>query len=224
MGKRKEKKNFLIIGLGRFGLGMVKQLSNLTTNIIAVDIDESRVVLASEYVDQSLICDCTKKRTLIELGIQNIDHAIVAIGNNHQATILITINLKELGVKNIKVRVDDPEYIEVLERLGADEVIVPEEATAISLANRIMSDSFLDYYQVSKDYGIVKVMVNEKFEAKSLIDMDVRNKFDVNITGIIRENKFFMPKGNDNIYPNDIILVLGKISHIDRFDRFVNGK
>lgn len=221
--KRKEK-NFLVIGLGRFGLSIVKQLSTLTSNIIAVDIDESRVMLASEYVDQCLICDCTKKRTLIDIGIKNVDHAVVAVGNNLQATILITINLKELGVKNITVRVDDQEYIEVLERLGADDVIVPEEESAISIANQIMSDSFLDYYKISNDYGIVKIMIGDNFASRSLIDMDVRNKFDVNITGIIRDNKFFMPKGNDKINAGDIVLVLGKISCIDRFDAYVNGK
>lgn len=221
--KRKEK-NFLVIGLGRFGLSIIKQLSTLTSNIIAVDIDESRVMLASEYVDQCLICDCTKKRTLIDIGIKNVDHAVVAVGNNLQATILITINLKELGVKNITVRVDDQEYIEVLERLGADDVIVPEEESAISIANQIMSDSFLDYYKISNDYVIVKIMIGENFTSKSLIDMDVRNKFDVNITGIIRDNKFFMPKGNDEIKAGDIILILGKISCIDRFDAYVNGK
>lgn len=222
--KKREKKNFLIIGLGRFGLGIVKQLSSLTPNIVAVDIDENRVTLASEYVDQCLICDCTKKRALYDIGAQNIDHAVVAVGNNLQATILITINLKELGVKNITVRVDEPEYIEIMERLGADEVVVPEEASATSLANQIMSNSFLNYYKVNKDYGIVQILVNEAFEAKSLIEMDVRNRFDVNITGIIRDGKFFMPKGNDTVQANDIILALGKMSHINKFDIYLNAR
>ncbi len=222
--KKREKKNFLIIGLGRFGLGIVKQLSSLTPNIVAVDIDENRVTLASEYVDQCLICDCTKKRSLYDLGVQNIDHAVVAVGNNLQATILITINLKELGVKNITVRVDEPEYIEIMERLGANEVVVPEEASATSLANQIMSNSFLNYYKVNKDFGIVQILVNDSFEAKSLIEMDVRNRFDVNITGIIRNGTFFMPKGNDTVQANDIILALGKMSHINKFDIYLNAR
>lgn len=156
--------------------------------------------------------------------MQNIDHAVVAVGNNLQATILITINLKELGVKNITVRVDEPEYIEIMERLGANEVVVPEEASATSLANQIMSNSFLNYYKVNKDFGIVQILVNDSFEAKSLIEMDVRNRFDVNITGIIRNGTFFMPKGNDTVQANDIILALGKMSHINKFDIYLNAR
>lgn len=221
---KRKKKNFLIIGLGRFGLSVLKRLSAINDNIIAIDIDENRVNLASEYVQNCFICDCTKKRTLIDLGIENIDKVIVAIGNNLQASILVTMNLKELGVKNIIVRVDEDDYIDVMKRLGASEVIIPEEDSADNLAIRLMSDSFLDYYNINDEYGIVKLSSPSSFISKSLIEIDARNKFNVNIIGIIRNDIFFMPKGNDNINGNDIILVLGKNSDINKFNEYLSGK
>lgn len=217
------KKSFIVIGLGRFGMSIVKTLNTLTSNVIGVDIDESRVVLASQEIEKCYVCDCTKKRTLEELGVNNIDHAIVSIGNNLQATILTTINLKELGVKKITVRIDDAEYESVMERLGADEIIIPEEDAGSMLAKQIMSDTILDFYSVDKDFAVVQIQVGSDFKEVTLQELDARNVFDVNIVGIIRNNKFFLPKGNDTIKGNDVVMVVGKTTKINKFDRRMNG-
>lgn len=216
------KKSFVIIGLGRFGLGIVKTLSELKSDVIAIDVDKERVSKAAEYIDHCVICDATKINNLRELGVNNVDHAVVAIGNNLQATLLTTINLKELGIKQITVRVDDVEYVSVMERIGATEVIVPEEASAHALANQIVSDSILDYHKVEKDFGLIQIKVSPNFNETSLIDLDLRNTFDVNVVGIIRDKKFFIPKGHDLIKPLDIVTVIGKTDRITKFDRFIN--
>ena len=217
------KKSFIVIGLGRFGMSVIKTLNSLTSSVIGVDIDESRVLLASQEIEKCYVCDCTKMSTLEELGAKNVDHAIVSIGNNLQATILTTINLKELGVKKITVRIDDKEYENVMERLGADEIIIPEGSAGSMFARQIMSDTILDFYSVDKDYAVVQMSVKSSFKEVTLGDLNARNEFDINIVGITRNGKFFLPKGNDKIQPNDVVMVVGKTTKINKFDRRING-
>ena len=217
------KKSFIVIGLGRFGMSVIKTLNSLTSSVIGVDIDESRVLLASQEIEKCYVCDCTKKSTLEELGVKNVDHAIVAIGNNLQATILTTINLKELGVKKITVRIDDSQYENVMERLGADEIIIPEESAGSMFARQTMSDTILDFYSIDKDFAVVQMSVKSSFKEVTLEDLNARNEFGINIVGITRDGKFFLPKGNDKIQPNDVVMVVGKITKINRFDRRING-
>lgn len=216
------KKSFALIGLGRFGMEIVKTLTQLKCELIAIDVDEARVTKASEYVNHCVICDSTKMINLKELGIGTVDHAVVAIGNNLTATILTTINLKELGVKRVTVRVDEEEYVTVMERIGADEVIFPEEASAISLANQIISDNVLDYYRIDKDYGVVQIKVNPSFIEKSLIELRARELFDINIVGITRNGRFFLPKGTDTVKPDDTIMIIGKQENVVNFEQFIS--
>ena len=117
------KKTFLIIGLGRFGMAVIKTLSELNAEVIAIDVNEKAVEEASRYVEHCAICDSTRIKALEEIDASSYDHAVVAIGNNVQASILTVINLKELGLKKISVRADSEEYAKVLARLGADEVL-----------------------------------------------------------------------------------------------------
>ncbi len=218
-----KKKNFLIIGLGRFGSMVAKTLELLKCDVLAVDNDEDIVSSISNYVSHCVIADSTKLNVLVDLNAASFDHAVVAIGNNLQASILTVLNLKKLGVKNITVRADNEDFKEVFENLGVTEVIIPEEVSAISLANQITSNSILDYYYISDDYGIYKVSVGENFTSKSLIELDVRNTFDVNIVGIIRDDLFYIPKGTDVLNALDVVVVVGKKNKIKKFDSFLNA-
>ena len=216
------KKTFMIIGLGRFGSCIAKELVQNKCDIIAIDKDEKSVRDISKYVNNCVIADATSLNVLTDLDASKVDHAVVAIGNNLQASILTIINLRKLGVKKVTVRADDLTYKEVFEALGATDVIVPEESSAISLANQIMSDSVLDYYGVSADYAMVKVVVGQQFVPKNLIELNLRALFDVNIVGIIRDNSFFIPKGTDTINPGDVVVVVGTSSKINKLDDFFN--
>ena len=216
------KKTFMIIGLGRFGSCIAKELVQNKCDIIAIDKDEKSVRDISKYVNNCVIADSTSLNVLTDLDASKVDHAVIAIGNNLQASILSIINLKKLGVKKITVRADDLTYKEVFEALGATDVIVPEESSAISLANQIMSDTVLDYYGVSADYAMVKVIVGKQFVPKNLIELNLRALFDVNIVGIIRNNNFFIPKGTDTINPDDVVVVVGTGAKINKLDDFFN--
>lgn len=216
------KKSFIVIGLGRFGASVAKALANLNCDILGMDISEDCVTEIARDVEHCVIADSTRISTLKELGVASIDHAVVAIGNNLEASILTTMNLKALGVKNITVRSDSEGYREIYERLGATEVIIPEEESATSLANQIASDAILDYYAIDRDYAIVQIQVGPKFPSQTLIDLNLRNKFDVNIVGIIHEDKFYIPRGTDYLVPSDIMVLVGTKQKIRKVDAFIN--
>ncbi|MCR5308028.1 MAG: TrkA family potassium uptake protein [bacterium] len=216
------KKTFMVIGLGRFGSCVARVLVNNKCDIIAIDKNEKSVRDLSKIVNNCVIADSTSLSVLSDLDANKVDHAVVAIGNNLQASILTVINLKKLGVKKITVRADDITYKEVFEALGATDVIVPEESSALSLGNQIMSDTVLDYYGVSDDYAMVKVIVGKSFVPKNLIELNLRSLFDVNIVGITRDGKFFIPRGTDSINPKDVVVVVGTRGKISKLDDFFN--
>lgn len=216
------KKSFIVIGLGRFGSNVAISLASLNCDLLAVDIDEEAVKNISTQVNNCVIADSTKLSVLQDLGASSIDHAVVCIGNNLQASILTVLNLKKVGVKTITVRADEIGHREVFLQLGATDVIVPEEASAISLANSIVSDSLLDYYQLAKNYAIVKVSVGKNFVPKTLVELGVRDKFDVNIVGVIRNDEFTIPRGTDLLNPGDIVSVVGERQKVRKFDAFLN--
>ena len=216
------RKTFMVIGLGRFGSCVARVLVNNKCDIIAIDKNEKSVRDLSKIVNNCVIADSTSLSVLSDLDANKVDHAVVAIGNNLQASILTVINLKKLGVKKITVRADDITYKEVFEALGATDVIVPEESSALSLGNQIMSDTVLDYYGVSDDYAMVKVIVGKQFIPKNLIELNLRALFDVNIVGITRGGKFFIPKGTDSINPSDVVVVVGTRGKISKLDDFFN--
>ncbi len=217
------KKNFVVIGLGRFGANVAETLAEMNCDVLAVDIDEESVKAVSKQVPHCVIADATKYDVLNELGAGTTDHAVVAIGNNLQASILTIVNLKKLNVKNITVRADQDEHKELFQMVGATDVIIPEEASAVSLANKIISDSIRDYYAIADNYVMVKIGVGKKFVPKSLKDMDIRNNFDVNIVGIIKNGVFAIPRGTDTINPKDIVVVAGTNQNIRKFDQFLNN-
>lgn len=218
------KKSFAIIGLGRLGASILKNLSELTSNILAIDSQESRIALASKWTEKCFVADATNKRVLKDLGIGNIDHVFITIGGNLSATILTLINCKELKVKKITVRVDEEDKIDIMKRLGANEVIDPESAIGEMFAKQALSDTVLDYYPIDDDFAIVQVLVPHTFKQISLLDLDSRNKYGVNIVGILRSGKFFIPKGNDMVEGNDVLMVVGTQKVLRKFDQIINKK
>ena len=217
------KKSFIVIGLGRFGANVAKSLAQMNMDVLAVDIDEDAVTAISKDVPHCLIADSTKESVLRDLGARDVDHAVVAIGNNLEASILTVINLKNIGVKNITVRCDLEAHKELYKLIGATDVINPEESSAILLSNQINSDSILDYYPITKDYIMVKISVSVDFGGKKLSELDLRNNFGVNIVGIDRQGKFFIPLANDEIKVDDIVVVVGASKNVHKFDYFLNN-
>jgi trk system potassium uptake protein TrkA len=216
------KKRYLIIGLGSFGLIVAKTLSSLRADVLAIDNDEDAVSKASEFVSKAVICDATFINNLEDLNAGNYDHAILAMGKVLETTILTLMNLKELGIKKITVRVTEKEHILIMKKLGADDVILPEQDSAIGLANKIVSESFLNYYPAAQGYGIVHIKIRSDFTEIPLMQLNLRNSFGINIVGIIRNEEFFIPSGTDSLQSNDVVVVIGKPQSITKFEKHIN--
>lgn len=218
------KKSFAVIGLGQFGTAVVEELVDLGMDVIAIDIDEENVKKISNIVETTFIADSTDEKALKNLGIDNVDTAIVAFGSNLEATVLTTVVLREIGVKQLIVRVDNDYYVSIIKRLGATEVISPQKSAGKALANRLGNDDYKDFYKLDDKYSVVSISVNPGFIPKTLKEIDSKNTFGVNIVLMIRNGKSFVPGGKDSILPDDMIYVVGNSKEIRVFREYLNGK
>jgi trk system potassium uptake protein TrkA len=217
------KKLIAVIGLDNFGLTICRTLANLKTEVLGIDIDRNLVSQLSDQLDNLVVADATHINALRELGIDKYDNVVIGITKNLEASILTLMNLKELGVKKITVRVDYEKYSNIFERLGADDIIIPEQDSGISLANKLINESFMEYYPVADGFGIIKIKAPKLFVPKSLIELDSRNSFDVNIVALIKKDGFIIPKGLDLVEAGDIITVIGDTEKLYIFEKFITG-
>lgn len=216
-------KSFAVIGLGQFGRSIVKELADNGMDVIAIDNNEQVAKEVAVDLPTTFIADSTDEKALKELGIGDVDAAIVAFGDNQEASVLTTVILRELGVKNIIVRVDDDYYVPIMKKLGATEVITPQKAAGSALANRIGNEDFQEYYKLDNKYSVVSIIINPGFFPQTLKDMNPKNVYGVNIVLIRRSNKSFVPGGNDSLLPDDIVYVVGTTKEIYAFREAVNG-
>ena len=216
-------KSFAVIGLGQFGRSVVKELADNGMDVIAIDKDEETAKAVAADLSTTFIADSTDERALKELGIGEVDAAIVAFGDNQEASVLTTVILRELGVKNIIVRVDDDYYVPIMKKLGATEVITPQKAAGSALANRIGNEDFQEYYKLDNRYSVVSIIINPGFFPQTLKEMNPKNVYGVNVVLIRRGNKSFVPGGNDSLLPDDIVYVVGTTKEIYAFREAING-
>ena len=216
-------KSFAVIGLGQFGRSVVKELADNGMDVIAIDNDEEVAKEVAAELSTTFIADSTDEKALKELGIGEVDAAIVAFGDNQEASVLTTVILRELGVKNIIVRVDDDYYVPIMKKLGATEVITPQKAAGSALANRIGNEDFQEYYKLDAKYSVVSIIINPGFFPTTLKDMNPKNVYGVNVVLIKRGNKSFVPGGNDSLLPDDVVYVVGTTKEIYAFREAING-
>ena len=217
-------KSFAVIGLGQFGRSVVKELVDNGMDVIAIDINEEVANEVAAELPTTFVADSTDEKALKELGVDDVDAAIVAFGDNQQASVLTTVILRELGIKNIIVRVDDDYYVPIVKKLGATEVITPQKAAGAALANRIGNEDYQDFYKLDNKYSVVSIIVNPGFLPTTLKDMNPKNVYGVNIVLIRRGNKSFVPGGNDSILPDDTVFVVGTSKEVSVFREAINGK
>ena len=215
-------KEFAVIGLGRFGGSICRTLSEEGADVLAIDIDEDRVNEFANIVSHAVVADTTDEAVLKSLGIRNFDHVIVAIGDNIQASILTTIILKELGVKHITVKAQNDYHEKVLSKIGADTVVHPEREMGRRLAYNLLSNNVLDYLELSEEHSIVEIAANKNITGHSIMELDIRAKYGINIVAIKRKNEIIVsPQADEVIQEGDIFIVIGADSDIQRFEKKV---
>ncbi len=183
------RKEFAVIGLGRFGGSICKALSEEGLEVMAMDIDEDKVNEYAKIASHAVIGDSTDESVLKNLGSRNFDHVIVAIGENIQASILTTLILKELGVNTITVKAQNDYHEKVLAKIGADHIVHPERDMAKRIAHNIVSNNVLDYLELSDEHSIVEIVANSRLAGNTLLDLDIRAKYGINIVAIKREKE-----------------------------------
>ncbi len=209
------KKVFGVIGLGRFGSSVAKLLAEAGAEVIACDIDEERVKAVSDLVSKAFILDATDEKALRESGIANVDVAIVSIGENIEASILIVVQLLELDVKEIIAKAATSIHGKILEKLGATRVIYPERDMAIRLAHSLIIGGFIEEIPFAEGYSIFEIKVPSYFINKSLKDLDLRKKYKITVLAIKREdNVIINPSAEEKFMENDVLLILGKAERV----------
>ncbi|MBU8906319.1 potassium channel family protein [Desertibacillus haloalkaliphilus] len=214
-----KKKQFAVIGLGRFGSSVCMELYELGHEVLAIDVLEEKVNEMSKYSTHAVIADAVDEKALVSFGIRNFDHIIVAIGDDIQSSILCTLLLKEMGIKNIWVKAQNTYHHKVLDKIGADRIIHPEKDMGIRIAQHLASEKIIDYIELSEEYSIVELIATKKVANKTLIELDVRAKFGCTILAIKRgENVNISPFPDDNIAENDVLIVIGHKIDLKRFE------
>lgn len=210
-------KSVLIIGLGRFGRHVAMKLNELNHEIMAVDKEERRVDAVLPYVTRAEIGDATNEEFLSSLGIGNFDICIVAIGDNFQSSLEATSLLEELGAKMVVSRAARDVHAKFLLRNGADQVVYPERQLADWTAIRYSSDHILDYIELDEGHAIFEIPVPKSWVGKTVGQLDVRNKHNVNIMALKDNGKMNLNISSGTIFSGmGTILVLGNIKDIQK--------
>ena len=161
-------KSYAVIGLGRFGSALSRQLCKLGAEVLVLDVRADFVQQISGDVTHAVVGDAQDKEVLKALGVRNLDCAVIAIGDNLAASVLIAMNLKELGVPYVVCKAHDETHRKVLEKLGVDRVLIPEQESAQRLARSLNSHNVLDYIELSEDFGILDVPAPKSWIGKTL--------------------------------------------------------
>ena len=204
-------KSVLLIGLGRFGRHIAMKLNEMRHQVMAVDNNESRVEAVLPYVRNAQIGDATNEDFIRSLGVRNFDVCIVAIGDNFQSSLETTSLLKELGAKMVVSRAARDVHAKFLLRNGADEVVYPEKQLASWTAIRYSADHIFDYVELDEEHGIFEISIPDAWIGKTVGELDIRRKYDINILAIKNNGELSMAISPDTFFTGDItLLVIGE--------------
>lgn len=218
----RKTKQFAVIGLGRFGTSVAMTLHKMGYEVLAIDSDEERVQEFSNEVTHVVQADTTDEDTLAALGIRNFDVVIVAIGEDIQANIMTTLQLKELGIPYIVTKASNKLHGKMLEKLGADRVVYPERDMGQRVAHNLVSSTVMDYIELSPNLNIMEVSVPHALVGKTLAETNLRAKFDINVVAIKRGDEIIVPPlPSEKIVAHDVLVVVGSIKGIQRLEDLV---
>lgn len=213
------KKQFAVIGLGRFGGSICREFATMGYDVLAIDKDMERVNEFATIATQAVQANSTDEKVMKSLGIRNFNQVIVSIGEDIQSSILTTLLLKEAGVNKVWVKAQNDYHHKVLEKLGADRIIHPERDMALRVAQLISSEKIIDFIELSQEHSIVEIGVTDKLVNQTLTDLDVRARFGCNIVAIKRGDDIFVsPIADVSLQYGDVLVVIGRNEDLNRFE------
>ena len=204
------KKQFVVIGLGRFGSSIATTLYSLGNDVLVIDKNEDLIQDIASEVTHAVQADATDENALKALGIRNFDVAIISIGGDIQSSVMATLIVRELGVKYIIAKGNGELHAKVLYKIGADRVVLPEKDMGVRVAHNIISSSILDYIELSSDYSIMEVKAFKDWVGKDLKSLDLRKKYGINVIAIKTGEKINLnPAADDIVCKDNVIVAIG---------------
>jgi len=210
-------KQFIVLGLGRFGSAVATTLAEMGYEVLGVDNDVERVNDLKNKITEVVQADISEEKVLTELGAKNFDAAIVGVASNLESSILTAIILKEMGIKYIIAKAQNNLHAKVLEKIGVDKIVFPERDMGIRIARSLITPNIKDYIELEPDYSIIEIEAPLDFEDKTLSELDLRNKYGINVLAIKRDDKFnISPQAKDVIRKGDFLIVIGETEKITK--------
>lgn len=215
--RRRKEREFLVIGLGRFGASLARALIENGHDVLAVDSNYAAVQRYSTELPHVVQLDSTNIDALREIGAEHFDTAVVCIGTDFENNLLTTVSLRKLGVRHVIAKVRTRTQKEILLQIGADEVILPEHEAGVRLARRLSAVDFIDYLEISPDVCVVEMIAPDRYFGQTLAEADLRRKYGLNVLAIRRGDDVIVnPSADIAIEPHDEFLVVGSIDDAER--------
>lgn len=214
-------RSVLLIGMGRFGMSVAKKLNEMNVQVMAVDMDEERIDSCLDIVTRAQIGDSTNEAFIATLGVSAYDACILAIGDDFQSSLETACLLKEQGAKKVIARACSDVQEKFLLRNGADEVVFPEKQLGAWTAVRSCSERVLDFFEIGDGCSLFEVQVPDEWTGLSVVDLDVRKRYGINVIGIRHDGKMDMDVGPGKVFgPDDTVLIAGSITDVQKCFRF----
>ncbi|MEQ8197904.1 MAG: TrkA family potassium uptake protein [Clostridiaceae bacterium] len=219
------KKQFVVIGLGRFGASVAKTLYKMGHDVLAIDKDEDVVQDISDSVTHAIQMEATDESGLRSVGIRNFDVAVISVGSNIQASIMVTLLVKEMGVSYIICKGNSEIHEKVLYKIGADKVIQPEKDMGVRVAHNLVSSNILDYIELSDEYSVIEIEAAPGWCNKTLKELDLRSKYGINVMAIRKEETINVAPASDIIISEgDVVIAIGSSENLLKLEDYITKK
>ena len=213
-------KSYVVIGLGRFGAELATRLYAIGEEVMAIDLNESLIDKIADRVTKAVAADARDRDVLEKLGVDGFDRAIVAVGSDLGASALITMHLKSLNVPFIMCKAHDDTYKDILEKLGADRVIIPEREVADKLALGMTHAGVMEYIELSNEFGIVEMEPVPEWVGKTIRELELRSRYGMNVIAVRKDDAIRIPPDIDTPIPQNVIMVM--LGQYDMFEKLKN--
>ena len=209
---------FAVFGLGSFGKSVALTLQSFGCDVIAVDNCYEKIQDIADSVSYAMCGDVTEPEFMKTIGARNLDGAVIAVSENLEAAIMATMISKEMGISYVLVKAMDELQGKILEKVGADSIVYPEIDMGERVAKKLISTEFIDWIELSPDYSLTEKLLPKQWEGKSLAELRVREKYGINVIGILKEDKMDMALDPSKpLQPDDMLFIIGKNSDLERF-------
>ena len=215
----KDLKQIAVIGLGRFGMQVVRALKDYDCDVLAIDENEALVEEAAQYVTKSVQVNAIERDVLLATGIQNFDTAIIGIGENLESSLTIALMLKDIGIPRIIAKAKDEKHTKLLELIGVTKIIQPEIEAANKLVSSLTTTYVKDKLELSKDFSLLEIDAPKEWVSKTFGDLALRQKYSFNIVCVKREGEVLFPTASTEVQENDTLMIMSSNKNLDSLER-----